>query len=433
MRDQPSGGYLISKKYAWYVFVLLCLLMMFDIADRLVINSLLPFLKLEWDLTDAQCGLVLAIVSWSIVAFALPVSVLADRWSRTKTIGIMSTLWGLATLACGFSHNFLQLLSFRALVGVGEAGYAPAGSAIIGGLFPERLRATLLAIFHASMPLGGALGVILGGYIGTHYGWRHAFGVVAVPGIIVALLFFFMRDYKTVELTITAQKNKDDELQTKRKMSKTEIFLALTFGTPTLLTIYIGNVFQMAAANGINQWLPTYFHRAYHLPMDQAGLKAGLLTLIQIISLPLIGILADKLAKKHDLAYMLTTILIPLFTFLSYFLAFFVFRGNSQYIFLLIGSSVAFAFFSTTYTAMINVSHPGLRGTVIGLSVIFNNLLGQGVGVLAAGFLSDQFGLEAAMKIITFTPLMAIPIYCVAACYYRRDKAKVEKVVLQVE
>jgi len=189
-----------AKSSPYFAFTLLFLLYMFDYIDRTVIVSLFPFLKREWGLTDTQCGLLVSAVYWSILIFSLPVSILIDRWSRKKCIGLMALFWGLATLACAFTRNFSQLFVTRAAIGIGEAGYAPGGTAMISAAFAPQHRARMLGIWNASIPLGSALGIVIGGFIAAHWGWRHAFGIVALPGMVVAVLFFYVRDYQTVEL-----------------------------------------------------------------------------------------------------------------------------------------------------------------------------------------------------------------------------------------
>jgi len=200
--EKPSipEGYLFTKKYTNYVFALLFLLYMFDYIDRMVITSLFPFLKTDWKLTDTQCGMLVSAVYWSIVLFTFPVSILVDRWSRRKTIGIMALVWGFATGLGAFSRSFHQLFMIRTIIGVGEAGYAPGGSALISALYPHQKRSWMIGLWNSSIPLGSAIGVAVGGIIAAALGWRQALGIVAIPGIIIAVLFFFVKDYKTIKL-----------------------------------------------------------------------------------------------------------------------------------------------------------------------------------------------------------------------------------------
>jgi MFS family permease len=138
VKQPPPEGYLFSKAYTYYIFLLLWLLYFFDYIDRMVVVSLFPFLKADWGLTDAQCGAMVSAVYWAIILFSFPISILIDRWSRKKSIGIMAVLWSLATAACAFTRNFGQLFAARAAIGIGEAGYAPGGTAMISALYPEK-------------------------------------------------------------------------------------------------------------------------------------------------------------------------------------------------------------------------------------------------------------------------------------------------------
>ena len=165
---------------------------MFDYMDRMVIVSLFPFLKQDMGLTDAQCGLLVSSVYWSILSFSFPVSILVDRWSRTKSISIMAALWSLATVACAFTRNFSQLFITRTAIGIGEAGYAPGGAAMLSANFPKEKRARILGFWNASIPLESALGIGIGGFVAHNFGWRHAFGLVAFPGLIIAIMFYFV-------------------------------------------------------------------------------------------------------------------------------------------------------------------------------------------------------------------------------------------------
>jgi MFS family permease len=153
------------------------------------------------------------------VLFTFPVSILVDRWSRRKTIGLMAVVWSVATGLGAFSKSFRQLFTARTWIGVGEAGYAPGGSAMISALYPVEKRAWMMGLWNASIPLGSAIGVAVGGIIATHWGWRHALGIVAIPGLIIAILFFFVKDYKTIGLVKT--EIKPDKVVEQKKVRMT--------------------------------------------------------------------------------------------------------------------------------------------------------------------------------------------------------------------
>ena len=269
----PPEGYLFSKAYTSYVFLLLWLLYFFDYVDRMVVVSLFPFLKSDWGLTDAQCGAMVSAVYWAIVIFSFPISIVIDRWSRKKSIGIMAVLWSLSTAVCAITKNFSQLFAARTAIGLGEAGYAPGGTAMISALFPEKKRAFMVGIWNMSIPFGMAAGIVLGGYIATHWGWRHAFGLVALPGLFIALLFFFVKDYRTVglEQTVDLEAAEQKPELIKRKMSQTDIVRAFS-RTPSLILTYFGFAGMMFISISMSSFLPTYFQRVQGVPLQKATL-----------------------------------------------------------------------------------------------------------------------------------------------------------------
>src|SRR5712671_5790865 len=205
MPDGPGAAnndvYLTSRGQAWFAFAMTFTLMLFDYIDRQVIVSLFPHIRSEWNLSDKQLGSLVSIISIVVAAGGIPVALLADRVSRVKSIVVMGTVWSVATISCMFTVNYSQLFTARALVGAGETGYGSVGAALISTQFPKRLRSTVLGAFFAAGSLGSVLGVFLGGVIAAKWGWKAAFGVVGVPGLVLALLYLFVRDYKTVALT----------------------------------------------------------------------------------------------------------------------------------------------------------------------------------------------------------------------------------------
>ena len=271
MNNQPGAKrYQLSSGTRLYIFVLLFLLYFFDYVDRTVVTSLFPFIQRDWGISDAECGMLVSAVYWAILIFTFPVSVVVDRWSRKKTIGLMAVFWSIATAACAIMPNFKALFTARTAIGIGEAGYAPGGSAMIAGLYPEEKRARMFGFWNASIPLGSAVGIALGGIIAKNLGWQHAFGLVAIPGLIVAILFFFVKDYKTVDLVKTVDVDKG----VKMKMSFGDVSREF-LRTPTLWFTYLGFAAVVFVTTSVITWLPTYFFRAGGIPEDQASLRAS--------------------------------------------------------------------------------------------------------------------------------------------------------------
>ena len=426
----PSDGYLLSKGHSYYIFALLFLLYMFDYIDRLVVVSLFPYLQKDWGLTDTQCGLLVSAVYWSIVLFSFPVSIIIDRWSRKKSIGIMALLWSLATAACAFAKSFPHLFIARSAIGIGEAGYAPGGTAMISALFPEKKRALLVGLWNISIPLGSALGVALGGFIAARYGWRHAFGLVALPGLIIALLFFFIRDYKTVELVKSPNSDADGP---KPLRMKTSDIVREFSRTPSLLLTYVGFAGNTFLTTSILSWLPTFLHRFQGLSMEKASVMTSLVLLLAIVGSPLGGFLADKWLKKRVNARLLFSALSSTVTAGIFVLAFGFFSGKVQYVLFLLGGVSAIAFASSAIAVTQDVVHPGLRAISYSICVICQNLLGSSLGPIFTGMISDRYTISTALTVVSFFPLLAGGLFYLGSLFYEKDLAKVEKIPINLE
>lgn len=430
MEQSKVQQYQLPASSRNFIFILLFLLYFFDYADRMIVSSLLPFIQKDWGISDAEAGLLLSSVAWAMVVFTFPVSILVDRWSRRKTVGIMAIFWSIATAACAFVPNFGALLSMRALIGTGEAGYAPAGTALLSGLYPLEKRARIMGIWNASIPLGSALGVGLGGVIATYLGWRHAFGLVAIPGLVLAVLFFFVKDYKTVALTRDRATGTADSPQA--GMSAKEIAARLA-KTPTLYFTYLGFAAMVFALSSITLFLPTFFIRVSNISPGQAGIMASAVMLLALIGAPLGGHLADVWFKKRKNARLLTGSISAIVSAAFLFVAVSMPGGTAQYILLLLVGIAITAFIPAVSAAMQDVVHPGLRAIAIALVVIFQHLLGTSMGPVIVGSISDAYGIQTAFQVLPAFLLLAAMLFFVGAVFYNRDFDRVEKVDLQME
>jgi len=438
MTNHPlPKGYLFSRAYTSYMFLLLWLLYFFDYVDRMVVVSLFPFLKADWGLTDAQCGAMVSAVYWAIVLFSFPVSILIDRWSRRKSIGIMAVLWSLATAACAFTRNFGQLFAARTAIGIGEAGYAPGGTAMISALYPEEKRAFMVGIWNASIPVGMAAGIVLGGFIATHWGWRHAFGIVALPGLIIALMFFFIRDYKTVGLEKRVERREPGLEKgagaSAEKMTKMDIVRAFA-GTPSLILTYFGFAGMMFTSISMSTFLPTYFQRVQGVPLQKATLLASGIMLTSIIGSPLGGWIADSWMKKRIQARLLLPSVSALLAAALFLGGFQLSSGGAlQYGILLLAGVASIAWASSAIAVTQDVVHPGLRAGSYALCVITQNLLGSALGPIVTGALSDRYGILTALKIASSMALVSCLLFYLGSRFYKRDLDKVERISLTAE
>jgi len=210
MKSPEDGqGYLFSKNYSNYVFILLFLLYLFDYADRMVVNSMFTFIEAEWNITDTQCGWLVSVIYLAIGLLTFPASFLIDQWSRTKTIGIMAIIWSLATALCALTGNYVQLFMARILIGFGETGYAPGSSALISGaaaatqdVIHPGLRATSYAIAVAvENLLGSFTAPIILGKISDLSNIKTAMAILPFVLLIGSLLFYVGSSYYLKDLS----------------------------------------------------------------------------------------------------------------------------------------------------------------------------------------------------------------------------------------
>ena len=424
-------GYLFSKGYTNYIFALLFLLYMFDYIDRMVISSLFPYLKADWNLTDKECGALVSVVYISIVIFTFPISFLVDRWSRRKTIGLMAFIWGVATALGAFTKSFRQLFITRTIIGLGEAGYAPGGSAMMSALYPVEKRAKMMGFWNASIPLGSAIGVAIGGTIADIWGWRHALGIVAIPGLIIAVLFFFIKDYKTIELHKSVKDIEIKDNKQKVRMSVKDILREFV-SKPSLLYTYFAMAGVVFATNSLIVWLPSFFNRVQGMEMGPAGRKASIVMLLAIIGAPLGGYIADRWRRKQVNARLLVPAITSLISAILMFFAFNVFEGQMQYLLLLsVGISVT-AFIAAAAAVTQDVVHPGLRAISYAVAVIVQNLLGSFPGPIVMGAISDATDIQTAFTFLPISLLISTVLFLLGSRHYERDMKKVEVVNMEV-
>ncbi len=417
----------VDRRVTW-LFVMLFLLYMFDYIDREIVASLFPFLKADLGMTDTQAGSLVSAVYWSIVVFTFPVSLLVDRWSRKRSVGLMVALWSIATGLAAFVKTFPQLFLTRLGVGIGEAGYSPGGTAMISAMYPREKRSRMMGLWNASIPLGAALGTALGGIIATAWGWKHAFGLVAIPGFVLGVVFFFFaRDYRTVKLE--RQATPEGPVVKMRAGEIAREFLR----TPSLILTYFGFAGSTFLSTAYLTWLPSYFNRTQNLPMSQAGLKGASVMLFAILGAPLGGYLADAWMKRRGNARPLFAGLASFLSAAIWLVAFGLLQGTAQYLVMMLAAISTVLYLSAASAVTQDVVHPGLWAVSYAICVIVQNLLGSSTGPVVVGALSDAYGLKVALLVVPAASVFAGVLYLAASAFYRRDVNKVGAVHVEME
>ncbi|PYI87817.1 MAG: MFS transporter, partial [Verrucomicrobia bacterium] len=239
------------KPGAITALTLLISINLFNYIDRQILAAVEPEIRASFFRPDDPNAMAMTgtlatafLVTYMLAAPAL--GWLADRFSRWFIVGSAVLLWSLASGASGLAMTFAMLLLTRIFVGIGEGGYGPAAPTILADIFPLSVRGRVMAAFCAAIPVGSALGYVLGGTINVYLGWRWAFYLVTPPGLLLGLICFFQRDPRTSEGAQSRQKRAD--LSDYLKLAKTRSFVLNTFAQ-TAMTFALG---------GIAFWMPAY-------------------------------------------------------------------------------------------------------------------------------------------------------------------------------
>jgi predicted MFS family arabinose efflux permease len=412
----PAARRPAPRRYAWSVFAVLFVLMVVDYIDRQVVVSMFPHLKAQWDLSDSQLGGLVSVVSITVALGAVPLSLLADRWSRVKSIFIMVLIWSLATISCAFAGSYTHLLGARSVVGLGEAAYGTVGAALLASLFPLRMRSTVLGAFLAAAMMGSVLGVMLGGFIADRWGWQAGFGAVGVPGLFLCFAFLaIVRDYKTVALP--RKERADSEPKTAARAVVSELLRPRT-----ALVTCVGAGLNLLVVSTAYAWLPSYFNRYYGLAPAQAGVKTALVVLVGGLGTLLWSVVADRLTSRLPRARLLIPAVTAVLTAAFMITAFAALRpGSAQFALIVAGGLFMAGSVGTTDAVIIDVIHPSLRATAVSILSLTRNLFGLAGGPLLTGALSDAYGLPLAMSVVPVFCLLAAVLYLFAARSYEAD------------
>jgi len=424
-----ADSYLFGQRQAWFAFAMTVGLMMVDYIDRQIIVSLFPHLKEAWGLSDKQLGALVSVVSVTVALAALPVALFADRTSRVKSIVVMATTWSLATISCMFTRNYSQLLAARAVVGLGEAGYGSVGAALIASHFPSRMRGALLAGFFAAASVGSVLGVMLGGLIAARWGWQAAFGVVGIPGLVLALLYTKVRDYRTVALTPRLDR------ATQSTGGAARAVVQALARSRTMLWVCIGGAAQLIVVSAIWAWLPSFLNRVHGMAPDRAAISAAMVVLSGAVGSVLWGAAIDRAGRRRPRAKLQVMALLCIASLVVLVVAFgaprfgIAMTAQAQFILICFGGFLMTCTVGPVSAVVIDVIHPGIRATGASVLALFQNLFGLAAGPFIAGILSDAWTLEQALTAMPFFAILAAWAFLRASRSYEADLQRIGETV----
>lgn len=414
----------MARGYARYVLGLMVAINFLNYMDRWVASAASPLIQKEFHLSDALVGLLGSAFLLVYAFAAIPFGFWADRGVRRTVVGVGVTIWSVATLFTGFARNFTQLFLSRAVLGIGEASYYPAGTSLLSDYFPREQRGRTMSIWGAGSTLGIAVGFAGGGFIAEKFGWRNAFFFAAVPGILCALLAFWMRE------PLRGSAEARGPAVKKAAEATLSTFLGL-LRIPTLRATILAQtlLFFVLASNAF--WLPLVLNRRFNLSVSQAGLLAGVVLVVGgLIGTLAGGWIADRRARHNPAAHLevgiagfllgavfITIALVapmnvgPIPVFIPAFLV----------------AVVCLYLYSGPFTALSqDVVSPGLRAGAVTMLLFVAHVFGDSHSTFDVGLLSDRLGSLQLALLIT-SPTLLILAAVAAATGLRTVRADIDR------
>ena len=396
-----------------YALGILVIVYTFNFIDRNILSILLQSIKTDLNLSDTSLGLLSGFAFAAFYAtLGIPIAKYADRGNRRNLISISLAIWSLMTALSGLAQNFLHLLLARIGVGIGEAGCSPPAHSMISDYFPANKRSTALGIYSLGIPFGIMFGLFAGGWIDEMFGWRAAFFIVGVPGILIAIIFRF-----TVKEPTRGQAEgkvasdiQPTIYETISYLLRKKSFRHLAFAAS--LAAFVGY-------GGIN-WLPSFFQRSYGMATSDVGWYLGL-----ILGLPgglgifLGGYLSDYFGSR-DVRWSLWVAAIAMgITAPLYYLVYLSPTANTSLLWLIIPIALGNFYQAATFSQTQGVVELKMRSVAAAILLFIINIIGLGFGPSAVGILSDILQSEYGKESLRYSLLIfaSLKIWC-AFHYY---------------
>ena len=365
---------------------------LFNYIDRFVLAAVEPNIRAAFFAPGdpnamTMTGLLAPAFLFTYMLSAPILGFLSDRFSRWIIVGVCVILWSFATAASGFAVTFAALFATRIFVGIGEGGYGPAAPTILADYFTVQTRGRVMAIFCGAIPVGSALGYVLGGLVNAQFGWRWAFYLVAIPGIILGLFCFFQTDPR-------ARSGAREE----RTRATKQDYMAL-LRTRSFVFNCLAQTAMTFALGGLAFWMSAYLIFRNQSPAQATSIFGGITVVAGLLSTLLGGFVADRLQKRFSGSYFLVSglgmiLAFPLLVAMLYTpfpLAWVFLFGSVFFVFLNTGPSNA---------ALANVTESRVRATAFALNILIIHFFGDAFSPPLLGFIAGRSDMNMAFLVI---------------------------------
>jgi MFS family permease len=407
----------ISANYSRYALALLLAINMLNYIDRQILYAVFPLIKNDFNLSDTALGLLGSAFMICYMCSAPLLGWLGDCGNRVKLASYGVAVWSLATAISAFAPGYSSLLAARTVVGIGEASFGTVSPGLLADFFPKERRGRILSYFYLAIPVGSALGYLLGGVLGQKFGWQAAFLIVGAPGLILALTVRFLRDPPRGGVKLTTETMSEP-------LGKSYIAL---FRNRSFVVNTLAMAAMTFALGGLAQWMPTFLYRIHHLDVAKGNTLFGVITVLAGISGTLVGgRLGDYYQKKSSKGYLLVSGIG--FLIGAPIAAYAIATPSLTACLTAIFFAEFFLFFNTgpLNTVIVNVSHPGSRAMAFAVNIFFIHALGDAISPTILGWLSDQWGLRGALLTTPLAIALAAAFCFCCTRYITTDMTRVE-------
>lgn len=381
------------KLYPKTALALLTALNLFNYIDRSVLFAVQDLIKAEFHRSDASFGMLTS-VFFLFYMFAAPfMGPLAERFSRKSVIIAGALIWSGATLLTAVTQDFTGLLIRHTLVGIGEASFVILSPVFVADMFPERQRGRVMGVFYLAIPVGTALGYVLGGVMGPAFGWRTPFYVGAAPGAVLALLLLFIPEPPVGQFD---PQEKTPDRETLKGLARNPAFLTATFGM-AMMTFALG---------GLQVWMPTFLHRARAYSLGEANIFFGISIAVNGLVASLAGgWLSDYLLRRTRAAHYLVSAVSLGLGIPAMWVALYT-RGHPMVVGICAAEFLLLLNTGPLNAAIINSVGAHIRPMALAANIFIFHLLGDVPSASLIGYMSDRYSLQRAF----LGPVVAIAL-----------------------
>lgn len=411
----PSASPLVSSRYRSYVLTMLVVVYAFNFLDRQIVTILAEPIKNDLGLNDTQIGLMTGLAfAIFYTVLGIPIARLADRANRVSIISVALVIWSGMTALCGMAQNFTQILAARIGVGVGEAGCSPPAHSLIADYFPPEKRASALSIYALGIPIGSILGLLAGGWIAELYGWRMAFFVVGVPGVLLALLVKF-----SIREPLRGMSDGASATDTPAEQPALLGTLGVLLRNKTMLHLAMGGALTSFVGYGLGQWMPAFFMRVHEMGIAETATYFGLvLGVASAIGTFLGGTLADRLSSRDRRMYAWLPAAGVLIAFPFYVAAMLQSNPYVAIAILVTPSLLNSLWLGPAFGTIQNLAPTRMRAMASAMVLFILNIIGLGLGPFLVGVLSDLLSDEFGQNSLRYAILIATGAYFWAGTHF---------------